>query len=277
MTDSAHTPDVPMSLHTRVLVPLLAALIGLTAIPVRAQERPFIFSVATTTERDAKQIRIDYEVGAGERAFQSDTSNQPEQRLGVQASVGRVTFLARFGVAQTGSAYQSSQAGEVLVSLIAGSARHLALAVGGGIQHEAVGTDVLLARVLAARELPEWRAHANVVLQKPLAAGRDTVDLATTAGWARKLTSGVAFGLEAIGEDLEGFWDRSEAEGGARLLIGPSFHLMPVGRPWQLTAAGGPMLHPSLTGRSSDALRDLPSTTRQWGYAARASLSVSLF
>jgi hypothetical protein len=247
-----------------------------SAVPLYAQERPFIFSVSTSTETKAKQLRIDLEVGAGERAFQSDTANQPERRIGLLASVGRMTFLARFGVADTGSAYQSSQGAELLVSLRDRSSG-VAVAAGGGIQHEAGGTSVLLARVLAAHESPQWRAHGNLLFQKPFAVGRDTVDVITTAGWARKMGSGLALGVEAIGEDLEAFWDGSEAEGGARLLLGPSLHLMPPGRRWQITAAGGPTLHPAITGRSSDALRDLPPTARRVGYAARTSLSISLF
>jgi hypothetical protein len=31
-------------------------------------------------------LRFDYDVGVGERAFQSDTSNQPEQRIGLPSS-----------------------------------------------------------------------------------------------------------------------------------------------------------------------------------------------
>jgi len=37
----------------------------------------------------------------------------------------------------------------------------------------------------------------------------------TSVGWARKLPHGVSLGIEAIGKDLEGFWDSKEAEGGA--------------------------------------------------------------
>ena len=37
------------------------------------------------------------------------------------------------------------------------------------------------------------------------------------------LTPTTQIGLELLGEDLEGLWEREEAEGGARLLAGPSF------------------------------------------------------
>ena len=139
------------------------------SVPAVAQQRPFLFSV-TTAEAPKPAVRFDYDVGVGERAFQSDTANQPEQRVGVQASRGRLTFLARFGIAEVGSSYQSSQSGEALYSILA-PANRVALAAGGGMLHE--------------------------------------------------------------------------AEGGARLLAGPSIHVAPVGRRWQFTATGGPVFHPS--------------------------------
>ena len=91
--------------------------------------------------------------------------------------------------------------------------------------------------------------------------------------WSRRVSNAVAIGVEGIGDDLEGFWDASETEGGTRLLIGPSVHIAPRGRAWQLSAAGGPTMHPSDSGRSSAAVRDLPPTTRENGYAFRMSFA----
>jgi hypothetical protein len=63
----------------------------------------------------------------------------------------------------------------------------------------------------------------------------------------------------------------------ACLLLGPSLHIAPSGRKWQFTVTGGPAFHPSETGRSSDALRDLPPTAKRIGYAARAGFTLRLF
>jgi hypothetical protein len=186
-----------------------------------------------------------------------------------------VTLVARLGLAEVGSAYQSSQSGEVLYSVTAPE-RSVSLAAGGGLLHEPGGTNVLLARIAGGRNAASWRFDGNVLLHKPLATARDGVDLITSVGWARKLSHGVSLGAEAIGEDLEGFWEPNEAEGGARLLAGPSLHVGPAGRRWQMIATGGPLFHPSDTGRSNDALRDLPPETRRTSYAFKASMSVSL-
>jgi hypothetical protein len=253
---------------------LLIVLIAASAAPAAAQERPFLFSIATATEAKPA-VRIDYDVGIGERAFQSDITNQPEQRVGVHASYGRLTFLARLGLAEVGSSYQSSQSGEALYSMLR-RGRPVALAAGGGVLHEAGGVNVLLARIVAGRNGDSWLLHGNVLFQKPMSASRDAVDLVTSVGWARKLSHGVSLGVEAIGEDLEGFWESEEAEGGARLLAGPSLHISPAGQRWQLIATGGPLFHPSDTGRSTAAFRDLPPDTKRASYAFKASLSIAL-
>jgi hypothetical protein len=255
-------------------IDLVVALIVVTAVPVAAQERPFLFSIATSTE-EKPAVRFDYDIGIGERAFQSDIANQPEQRIGIQASHGRLTLLARVGIAEVGSSYQSSQSGEVLYSML-GPASHIALAAGGGVLHEPGGVNVLLARVAAGRNTDSSRLHGNVLFQKPMSSERDALDLITSVGWARKLSHGVSLGVEAIGEDLEGFWETEEAEGGARLLAGPSLHIAPNGQRWQLIATGGPLFHPSDTGRTSGAFRDLPPDTRRASYAFKASLSIAI-
>jgi len=79
-------------------------------------------------------------------------------------------------------------------------------------------------------------------------------------------------GIEAIGEDLEGFWEAGEAEGGARLLVGPSLRVTPRGHPWHLSVAGGPVVHATRSSRAGDVVRALPASTGRNGYAVRASL-----
>ena len=197
---------------------ILAWICGATVAV--AQERPFLFSVATTTDHGRPGLHVEYDVGAGERAFQSGTTNQPEQRVALQASWRRLTMIGRVGMVDAGSAYQSSQAGEVLVSLLNPANARTSIAMGGGVLHEAGGTNVLQARLVGGQERDRWRLLGNLLLQKPLSGERDAVDLITTLGWARKFARGWSLGVEAVGEDLEGFWDPMEAEGGARILVG---------------------------------------------------------
>ena len=186
---------------------LVALLFWSIALPALAQDRPFLFSVSTARDPEAPALRVTYDLGVGEHEFQGGSANQPEQRIGLHAAWRRLTMIGRVGLVSAGSSYQSSQSGEVLISLVAPAPTGLSLAAGGGILHEAGGADVLLARLVGGHEATAWRLHGNLVLQKPLATGRDAVDLIMTAGWARRVTAAVAIGVEGLGEDLEGFWD----------------------------------------------------------------------
>jgi hypothetical protein len=56
---------------------LIVAVIVATVAPAAAQERPFLFSVTTAPE-GKPAVRLDYDVGVGERAFQS------MKRLGIE-------------------------------------------------------------------------------------------------------------------------------------------------------------------------------------------------
>jgi hypothetical protein len=64
-----------------------------------------------------------------------------------------------------------------------------------------------------------------------------------------------------------------EAAGGARMLVGPSLHVAPLKKRWQLSFAGGPTFHPATSPRTSDAIRDLPATTGRGGYAVRTTFA----
>jgi len=264
-----------------------------------AQDRPFVFSVTTATDTSSKpQVNVAYDVGVGEPTFHgNDAANAPEQRFVVQAAIGRWTLIGHAGLTHSSGATTGSQQGEVLYSVlqqrtsgvglaVGGGVLHEAggvnvllrtsgvgLAVGGGVLHEAGGVNVLLGRVAAGRDFDAWRLYGNALFQKPLSSGRDAVDLVTSIGWARRLTPSLSLGVEGIGEDLEGFWEEEEAEGGARLLVGPSLHFAPTGARWQMSVAGGPMFHPKDTGRTSQAIRDLPASTKRVGYAVRTSFA----
>jgi hypothetical protein len=259
-------------------VGMALSLVALFSGAASAQDRPFVFSVTTPPPPDdhGSSFRLDYDVGGGERTFQGDRGNQPESQLSLYATRGRFTLVGRVNMVSTGATYESEQSGEVLVSMRQPATTGVSLAAGGGVLRELSGTNVLLARVVGGHESESWRLHANLLLQKPLAAGRDAVDLISTVGWARRVTRAVALGVEAVAEDVEGFWEIAEAEGGARILVGPSLHVAPAGRKWQVAASGGPTFHPDDTGLLSDASRELPPTTRRYGYAVKAVFAYQL-
>jgi hypothetical protein len=257
----------------------LFALSHMAVIPVGAQtssapqDRPFVFSVSTP-RTDTRHATVHLDAGFGERPFDVVEGDRPEQRLGIQAYMGRgVTLLARVGIASDQRDMRSSQQGELLYSVLRSPANRGSLAVGFGMRRESAGINVLLGRVAAGRTFSAWRVDGNALFEKPYSAGRDPVDLITTIGVARQLfVPALHVGIEMIGEDLEGFWEPEEAEGGARLLIGPSIRVAPTASKWQLGIAGGRVAHATRSSGITDATRSLPSSSRD-GYAVRASLS----
>ena len=110
----------------------------------------------------------------------------------------------------------------------------------------------------------------NALLEKPFETGRDAVDLITTLGWLQSVGHGFRLGVEAVGEDLEGFWEAEEAEGGAKLYAGPALHwTTPAGRLW-VSAGGGPIVYATRSPRSSPAPRPLDATGN--GFTMRVSV-----
>jgi len=241
--------------------------------PRTVQDRPFLFSVSTMPT-DGRRATVHLDSGFGERAFDLTASDRPEQRFGIQAALGhRLTFVGRIGLASDDRDLRSSQQGEMLYSLVQSPTSEGSLALGMGMRHETNGVNVLLGRVAAGRSFSAWRLDGNALFEKPFDIGRDSVDLITSFGIARRLLPALYTGFELIGEDLEGFWEVEEAEGGARVLIGPSIRIAPTGKRWQVSAAGGPVIHATRSGRSSEATRGLPNSGSGNGYAVRAALS----
>ena len=89
-------------------------LLGTTlAVPAAgwAQDRPFVFSMTTATEDGSPRLRADYEVGVGDHTFHAQAANGPEQRLGLQASAGRLTFVGHVDMASVGECVPGLPAG----------------------------------------------------------------------------------------------------------------------------------------------------------------------
>ena len=236
------------------------------------QDRPFLFSISTAPD-NARRASVFVDTGVGERSFDLVQGDRPEHRIGVQAALGhRLTLVARVGVSDSPGGARASQQGELLYSVVQAPERRTSLAIGLGVRHEAEGVNVLLGRVAAGRSMGGWRLDGNALFEKPYAAARDAVDLITSLGVARRVTPSVHVGVELIGEDLEGFWEEDEAEGGARVLMGPSIRVAPPSARWQVSVAGGPVFHATRSSGRSDAPRTLPDDGRD-GYAVRCGVT----
>jgi hypothetical protein len=245
-------------------------ILSLAVAPAGAAEpaRPFVFT--TIAPAEVRGWIAHYDAGYAGRADATVAENGLEQRLGVQGRLGHgLTLLGRVGIVLDRER-NAGGTGETEVLKDVSAWHGVRLAAGGGVRREAAGVTVLLARAAVGKTFARSALWTNLRLERPLASGRDAVDLVTTLGWTRAIGRSLHAGVEALGEDLEGFWEAEEAEGGARLFVGPSVRLAPPRRPWQISVAAGPVIRASRSPRTSEAGRGLDPRD---GYVVRASLA----
>ena len=265
--------------HLRVSRPVLV-LLAILVLPSlgTAQTRPFLYSVWPDHGPDAPKAVAYADVGYGHDLFATLGPERLESRLGSQVRLGdRVTVIGQIGWAagDTAAATRLRAEAEALVSVLAPSAPSV-LAFGLGAASDYRGTGVILGRVVAGYRWTRTNAIANLRVERPLQTAafptrRDRFDLITTAGMLRQLTSGFGLGVETVAEDLEGFFESDEAEGGAKLMVGPSIRLGSPATRWHVLVAAGPVLQltHSTAVSPSPAPRELATRT---GYVVRTSI-----
>jgi hypothetical protein len=252
-----------------------ASSLGLTLLVANtalfAQATPFLFTVMPPAGESKSAAYGYYELGYGERTFEPVAGDRLEQALGVRATFGSsVMLLARAGVSEFGGDTRVSPRGELLFSRPVGST--VRVAAGVGYAREYSRTDVMLARFGVGRATSRSLLHGNLMVEKPMSGERDAVDLLTSVGAGRRLGSAVTLSVEAVGQDLEGFWDPAEKDGGARLMAGPTIAIAPPTAHWQLTVGGGPVLRATRSDFASGADRPLPTRN---GYVLRSAVGFS--
>lgn len=224
----------------------------------RAQVRPFLFTVTLpdTTERQAI-VHFDAGWGDGSLGF----SEEPfiDERIGaIWRANSRWAMLGNFGFGKDSDSdiAFSGQAQVFYVFRDRPDAR-FSLSAGGGMRWERDGGNVALATVLTGWETPAWRFDGNVVFEKANSSDRDPIDLIVSTGWLYKISSPIGIGVEVVGQDLEGFWETNEAEGGARILVGPTIHF--TSGFWEAGITGGYVFRPTVSNQTSPADRPFGS------------------
>jgi hypothetical protein len=237
---------------------LLLVFLVTVSTMAEAQIRPFAFTVTTMGAADGEDWTAFYDAGYAERTSDPFGFGGLEQRLGIQGRLGAgFTVVGRvgFGV-DPGNDGRNTEEAEVLKDVLA-PASGLRLAVGVGARREWQGGTVALARVSLGRASPGSLLFGNLRLERPLVEGRDTLDVITTFGWMLRAGQALRLGVEAVGEDLEGLWEKEEAEGGAKLYLGPALHWARPGERLWASLGGGPILYAKRNERSSLAPRPL--------------------
>lgn len=265
---------------------LIALLAGFDAIAQTSGEtglystirsaEPFLYSVSSLTPQDLPWT-FNYSGSYGERVsgpFGYDGVSQQFAVKGYLGSQFTVYANATIGFAGNNNVASAQQA-EVIRNLIGGK-KKLGLRVGLGLGFSRDFNNVMsaLSRATVSFDARRWKAGGNLLFEKAFAKNRDAVDVITSVGFHYNLTGSLFAGFEAIGEDLEGFWNPEEAEGGAKLMVGPSMNLAPQKSRFSFSLSGGPVFYATQNAVSNPAaMRELPS---QAGVTVRARVIFNL-
>jgi hypothetical protein len=101
------------------------------------------------------------------------------------------------------------------------------LGFGGGYRRDYEGVSIPYLRVIGERALKRWNFAMNAVAEFPRSTAtqeRDAADMLFSVGTSYAMSPAIRLGLEVAGEDLEGFFDEAEAEGGAKFILGPTLN-----------------------------------------------------
>ena len=93
---------------------------------------------------------------------------------------------------------------------------------------------------VAGSDLGRGRLQGSVVLERAVSSPlrHDAAHVVTSLGWSRRIGDRIGLGVEGIGQDLEGFWNPAEADGGAKLRVGPSLHARSKSGDWAMSLTG---------------------------------------
>jgi hypothetical protein len=260
---------------------LLAGVAGLSTGSVSAQTQPFLFTVTTLPAATATdKWGAHYEAGYAERTSAPFGYDGVEQRFVVQGALSHgFTVLGQFGVGLQGSEdgdARTTQEIEILKDL-RGSREGLGVTVGLGVRREWEGDKVMLGRLSVGHAFERSSLFMNFRFERAFATEqgeeRDGLDIISTFGWTHRLTPALNLGVEAVGEDLEGLWEQDEAEGGAKVFVGPTLRVAPANASWSASLSGGPIFYATKSGVTSHADRPLQATDN--GFTLRVSVGYS--
>jgi hypothetical protein len=241
--------------------------------------QPFLFSVNTLTG-SAPYWSVTASSNYAQRTGGQFGYDGADQQLAVKGYLGnRFTLYANadLGFARNGGTTSALQA-ELLHDFIGGNKTYGArFGVGLGANRDFSNIGAVFSRFTASYDAPKWRMGGNLRIEKAFSGSRDGIDLVTSLGFQHRIGGPVFAGFEIMGQDLEGFWEADEAEGGAKLLIGPSVNIAPSNSRLSFSLSGGPVFYAThSTVIASGAIRDIGNDASRNGYTVRAMVAFNL-
>ena len=243
---------------------------------IERSPEPFLFSLSTLTPEDLKWS-IDYSGSYGNEVVGSMGFEGISQQLGVKGYLGsRFTFYGSLALGfPEGQGVSSAQQVEVIRNLLGGK-KYAGWRLGAGLggRRDFENEYSMLGRVTLEHMDSKWKFGGNLLFEKEFAEDRDAIDIITSLGLHYRIAGNFYGGVETIGEDMEGFWDDKESEGGAKLMVGPSLNLTPNESKFSFSLSGGPVILATQNEAfNPGAIRELP---KQSGLLIRARVIFKL-
>jgi hypothetical protein len=241
--------------------------------------QPFLFSVNTLTG-NSPYWSVNASSSYDEHISGPFGYNGADQQIAVKGYLGnRFTLYANadMGFARSGGVASGQQA-ELIRDFVGGEAAYGArFGIGLGANRDFSNVGAVFSRITASYEVSKWRLGGNLRIEKAFSKLRDGVDIVTSFGFQHHIAGPVFAGFEMMGQDLEGFWETDEAEGGAKLLLGPSISVAPANARLSFSVSGGPVFYATQsTAFQSGAIRDIGASAAQNGYMVRAMVAFNL-
>lgn len=257
-----------------IVLLVFSGLRGIAQNPVQ----PFLFTLNTLTG-DQPYWNFHYSGTYGERTSGQFGYDGLGQQFGVKGYLGnRFTLYATAAIGFAhGGGVTSAQQAEVIRDLAGGKTpQGFRLGLGLGLSRDWSNVKSAISRVTLSFDQPKWMATGNLRFEKAFENSRDKLDFISSLGFQHKITDGVFIGIEALGQDLEGFWEQDEAEGGAKLMVGPSLSLAPSHSKLSFALSGGPVFYATRSNAiPSEAIRELGQASGN-GYSIRALINFNL-
>lgn len=209
---------------------IASVVILLFPLQIHPEEKLFLYSsnYATPASREINfQYKIDYNRRACVRCGEVDADkiNNIQQWIGLEAGLTSHLTLSAFGILTygvtenvmrsdsfyVGGEYRVRESGSLPVDA----------GVSFGFMQETAGIPVIQAGGILSKEFSRLNFTSNILFEKAFQERRDEIDMFITAGLSYKITEWLRTGIEYAGQDLEDLWEKEEAEGGARHIIGP--------------------------------------------------------
>jgi hypothetical protein len=198
---------------------VIAALAG--GVGTAAAETPYVYG--RTGHGPANAVTVEWESAVGTRESRPLGARGFEQ--GLRVRYRPTTWLAAEafgGVVLDAGRSDAEGAVEVTAGVLDQRTAGVDVSLGGGFLRDDRGVSVPRARVDVGRAFGRLHLDVRALGEVPLAEGRDELDVDVGAAASYGLAPWARLGVESLVADAEGVWERDEAEGGARLVAGPT-------------------------------------------------------